>query len=43
MVFSRSLTQTDLAYAIEASALVPEVRRAQLSPAAASTGACTPN
>jgi S1-C subfamily serine protease len=43
MVFSRSLAQNDLAYAIQASALAPEVQQARVSQAAVSTGACTPN
>jgi trypsin-like peptidase/colicin V production protein len=42
MVFSRSLSQPALAYAIQASALVPEVAAASHATAAVGSGACTP-
>jgi hypothetical protein len=41
MVFSRSLTQPDLAYALRASTLVPELARTALATPVGS-GACTP-
>jgi hypothetical protein len=42
MVFSRSLTQSGLAYAIRASALAPEVARAATAATPVAPGACPP-
>jgi S1-C subfamily serine protease len=42
MVFSRSLSQAGLAYAIRGSALVPEVARATHATTTTTSGACTP-
>lgn len=42
MVFSRSLSQEGLAYAIRASALVPEVAQAVRATRSVASGACTP-
>ncbi|HEY8080970.1 MAG TPA: MarP family serine protease [Acidimicrobiales bacterium] len=42
MVFSKSLSQDDLAYAIRSPALVRDVRRARSATSTVSTGACTP-
>ncbi|HEV3213469.1 MAG TPA: MarP family serine protease [Acidimicrobiales bacterium] len=42
MVFSRSLSQAGLAYAIRGSALAPEVARATHATGTTTSGACTP-
>ena len=42
MVFSRSLSQQDLAYAIRASALVGDVTRAMRTTQPVNPGACVP-
>jgi hypothetical protein len=42
MIFSRSLTQSGLAYALRASALAPEIARARQATGTVGPGACTP-
>ena len=42
MVFSRSLAQSNLGYAIEAAALVPDLHLAERTNGAVAHGACTP-
>jgi uncharacterized membrane protein required for colicin V production len=42
MVFSRSLAQASLGYALRASALVPDVRLAERTTRSVGSGACTP-
>jgi S1-C subfamily serine protease len=42
MVFSRSLSQADLAYAIQASALTGDVHLGSIAAKSVSSGACTP-
>jgi hypothetical protein len=43
MVFSRSLAQPNLGYALRASALVPDVHLAERTARSTTSGACTPS